>query len=196
MKSPVVAQTESRRVAVAGAAADTLGHRLAETVACSPLRHRALALGLRDAASLLALAVQRGCRHYAGVMPGDATAVREAATISDEELVVLLLHGANAFEPFLIRAAAELLRCRPMGARRLAPAARRERCGRVLAYIARAGREHDLAGREFWHELLAALGPQREVAPGVLPHWTRFVALQGVGRGGQSRGARWIGAAA
>lgn len=109
---------------------------------------------------------------------------------------MLLLHGANAFEPLLIRAAGELMRCRSMPADSLAKAATRERCERVLAYIARAGVQHDPQAAEFWTALLAALGPQRPVAPGLLPHWSRFVALEGVGRGGRQRNARWIGAAA
>ena len=175
---------------------DSLGRRLGETVPRSPLRHRARALGLREGSDLLALAVQRGCRHYAGVIPGRAATDPGGGVLSDEELAVLLLHGANGFEPFLIRAAAELLRCRSMRVADLAGAAKRERCERVLAYIAEAGVRHDATGTAFWSSLLAALGPQRPVAPGVLPHWSRFAALQGVGRGGIPQGIRWIGAAA
>ena len=175
---------------------DSLGRRLGETVPRSPLRQRTRALGLREGSDLLALAVQRGCRHYAGVIAGRAVHDPGREVLSDEELAVLLLHGANAFEPFLIRAAAELLRCRPMKVADLAEAAKRERCARVLAYIAEAGVHHDATGTAFWSALLSALGPQRMIAPGVLPHWSRFAALQGVGRDGNSRGTRWIGAAA
>jgi len=45
----------------------------------------------------------------------------------------MLLHGRNSFEPFLIRAAAELIRHRPIDVTRLANASKRERCQRVLA---------------------------------------------------------------
>ena len=116
--------------------------------------------------------------------------------MSDEDLVVLLLHNANVFEPFLIRAAAELLRCRPIAIECVTRAARRERCERVLAYIAHAGAHHDSDGAVFWTTLVAAFKSQRAVAPGVLPHWSRFVALEGVDRGRRQRAKRWIGATA
>lgn len=109
---------------------------------------------------------------------------------------MLLLHGRNAFEPFLIRAAAELTRACVVDPARLVLAAKRECCQRVLAYIARAGADHDVSGSDRWRSILAALGPQRQVPSGLLPHWSRFVALQGIDRRGRDRGSRWIGAAA
>ncbi len=174
----------------------TLGWRLGETVHRSPLRRRARAVGIGDASGLLALAVARGCRHYSGLVPENPLGDPGTVAISDEELVALLLLNANAFEPVLIRAAAELLRRRPIDVQKLARAARRERCERALAYIAQAGQVHDRTGAAWWAALLAALGPQRAIAPGVLPHWSRFAALHGFNRKGKSLGARWIGAAA
>jgi hypothetical protein len=94
-----------------------------------------------------------------------------------------------------LRAAAELLRVAPLDIARLAGLARRERCGRTLAYIARAGFAYDAAGGVFWGELLTALGVQAPVAPGVLPHWSRFVVLQGVDRNRRALGHHWAGAA-
>lgn len=172
----------------------TLAHHLGETATYSPLWHRARACGLHHSQILLALAAQRGARHYTGLASPAIAPSTDA--FSDEELIVLLLHGQNIFEPFLIRAAAELLRHRPLDVSRLVCHAKRERGQRVLAYIAQAGADHDAAGSIWWNFLLAALGPQRPIPPGLLPHWSRFVALLGIDRRGRDRGGRWIGAAA
>ena len=190
----MIAVDESQPIRERGPAAETLAGRLGETTHRSVLRRRAAGLGLRDGWDLLALAVRRGCRHYSGVGLARDVADPGLTALPNEELVVLLLAGGNAFEPFLIRAAAELLRAVPIDLSRLAGRARRERCERVLAYLARAGVERDSEGTEFWRALLAQLSPQRTVPPGVLPHWSRFVALHGVGRDGRNLGSRWIGA--
>ena len=189
----MVTAAESSSASAAGA---TLAGRMGETTHRSPLRWRGQSLGMRKAWDLLALAVTRGCRHFVRIAPTRLLREPELTVLSNEELLGLLLSGANEYEPFLIRAAAELLRATPFDAARLAALARRERCARVLAYIAQAGAAHDQPGASFWKELLAALGPQRPVPPGVLPHWTRFVALEGMTRAGRDVRVRWIGAAA
>ncbi|MSU66169.1 MAG: hypothetical protein EXS38_08740 [Opitutus sp.] len=176
--------------------ARTLAQHLGETAPYSPLWHRARALGLRDCHHLLAFAAQRGARHYAGLGSPVATKPTGVEELSNEELIGLLLHGRNLFEPFLIRAAAALIRHHALDAARLVLASKRERCQRVLAYIAQAGADHDATGSPWWNSLLVALGPLRPVPAGLLPHWSRFVALQGIDRQGRNRGSRWIGAAA
>ncbi len=181
--------------AIAPAGDESLAQRMQETCHVSPLRRHATALGLRDGWDLLALAVQRGCRHCAGVGPQRAGTDPGESVLANEELVVLLLAGENRFEPFLIRAAAELLRAVPVNVVRLVWLARRERVGRVLAHIARAGVAHDPQADFFWAALVSGLGPVASVPPGVLPHWSRFVALRGVGRGGRPLGKQWLGAA-
>jgi hypothetical protein len=175
---------------------DLLARRLGETAALSPLWQRARLLGLGRPRDLLAVAVDRGARHYGGGAPAPEASLAASRVLTDDELIVLLLHGRNPFEPLLIRAAAELLRRRPLDPHLLAKAARRERCERVLAYIAAAGVEHDPSGSEFWRALQTALGRQRAIPSGILPHWSRFVALLGVDRQSRPRGNRWIGAPA
>jgi hypothetical protein len=184
--------SKETRVAGHGVSADTLARRMGATAHRSPLRRHAVDAGLRDEWDLLALAVQRGCRHVAGVASREAVDPGRAV-LDNEQLIVLLLAGENPFQPFLVRAAAELLRAARIDGARLAWLARRERCAPVLAHIARAGAEHDADAREFWRALLVALGPQRPAAPGVLPHWTRFAVLQGMNRGGRPNAARWVG---
>jgi hypothetical protein len=104
------------------------------------------------------------------------------ASISNEELVALLLLGSNEYEPIAIRCAAQL--AGGCDAEQLARVARRERVGRPLAYIAKAARTHDAANEEFWGSLLDLLGEQQPVAEGILPHWSRFVSQTGVTRSG------------
>jgi hypothetical protein len=97
-------------------------------------------------------------------------------------LVSLLLLGSNDFEPIAIRCAAQL--AGECDAERLARVAKRERVGRPLAYIARAGTVHDPSNELFWMKLLAGLGEQSPVNEGVLPHWSRFVSQTGISRFG------------
>jgi hypothetical protein len=190
---PVACASPTR---TAFSATRTLAQHLGETAPNSPLWHRARALGLHQNQHLLALAAQRGAHHYAGLASPSIALPNVSAAFSDEELIVLLLHGRNPFEPFLVRAAAELTRSCAVDHTRLALAAKRERCQQVLAYIAQAGANHDAPWADRWNSLLVALGPQRPVPAGLLPHWSRFVALQGIDRRGRDRGTRWIGAAA
>lgn len=165
---------------------------LGETRAVSPLLRRARALGLRTLPELLAVAVSRGCTHYA--VPAGAEAVRDPGptALPNEELVVLLLLGEHAYDPTAIRCAAQLLGGENVDLAKLATLARTQRCARVLAHIADAGREHDERAPEFWRDLRERLGPVRAVPPGALPHWTRFVALSGVQRYSRRPTSTWL----
>jgi hypothetical protein len=145
-------------------------------------------LGFASPSDFARLAVARGCRHYAPAFPPSESDPGQEA-ISNEELVALLLLGANEFEPIAIRFAAQLAgRC---DVEKLAHVAERERVGRPLAYIAKAAVDHDTLNKEYWNELLARLGEQTPVAEGILPHWSRFVSQTGVTRfGGGS--VQWL----
>ncbi len=159
----------------------TLAQELGEISHCSVLLWRARGVGLRSTSDFIRLAVARGCRHYAPAFPPFESDPGFAA-ISNEELVSLLLLGSNEFEPIAIRSAAQLAgRC---DVEQLARVARRERVSRPLAYIAKAGSDHDLAQKNFWSKLLNCLGEQSPVADGILPHWSRFVSQTGVTKSG------------
>jgi hypothetical protein len=54
----------------------------------------------------IALAVDRGCFHYAN---GRKTVAISLAELSSEELIALLLSVANRYDPLLIRVGAQLL---------------------------------------------------------------------------------------
>ena len=164
---------------------------LGETRSVSPLLRRARALGVGTLPELLALAVARGCRHYAvEARPAVCDPGREA--LPDEDLAILLLLGEHSFEPMAIRCAAQLLGGPGVDAGRLATLAQRERCTRVLAHIAQAGAEHDEVAPAFWSDLVVRIGPVQPVPEGTLPHWTRFVSLSGAQRHSRRQVSVWL----
>jgi hypothetical protein len=161
-----------------------MAKRLGETAHCSPLLRKARRHGISTVTELVQLAVARGCSHYAGIFP-DSAVDPGLGAISDEELVTLLLLGEHPFEPFAVRCAAQLLTsCDGV---RLARLAERERVARALSYIVEAALAHDPEGAQIWRTLRAALGTQRPVPAGRLPHWSRFVSQTGVTRRGPGR---------
>ena len=166
----------------------TLAQEIGDISHCSVLLRSVRNFGLISAENFIQLAVARGCRHYAPAFPplGDDPGV---TAVPNEELVSLLLLGSNDYEPIAIRCAAQLA-CE-CDAERLVRVARRERVGRSLAYIARAGIVHDLSNKEFWRTLLAGLGEQPPIIDGVLPHWSRFVSQTGVTRYGGGE-VQWL----
>ena len=166
----------------------TLAQELGDISHCSVLLRSVRNFGLSSAEDFIRLAIARGCRHYAPAFPplGDDPGI---AAVPNEELVCLLLLGSNDFEPIAIRCAAQLA-CE-CAADRLAHVAKRERVGRSLAYIARAGIVHDPSNEVFWKTLLAGLGEQPPVSEGVLPHWSRFVSQTGVTRYGGGE-VQWL----
>jgi hypothetical protein len=166
----------------------TLAKELGEISHCSALLKRASRLGLDSVSDFVGLAVLRGCSHYAPAFPHFEKEIG-FESISNEELVALLLLGSNEFEPIAVRCAAQLTgRC---DAEKLAHIARRERFERALLYIATAGRDHDAANEEFWNKLIGLIGVQRPVTEGILPHWSRFVSQTGVTRYGEGD-VRWL----
>jgi hypothetical protein len=159
----------------------TLAQELGEITHCSVLLRTARRFGLQTPSDFIRLAVARGCRHYAPAFePTDCDPGIEV--ISNEDLVGLLLLGSNEIEPIAIRCAAQL--AGGCNAEQLAKVARRERVGRPLAYIAKAGGTYDVSNGEFWSKLLDLLGAQHPIREGVMPHWSRFVSQTGVTRSG------------
>ncbi|HEY5551323.1 MAG TPA: hypothetical protein VIK52_05525 [Opitutaceae bacterium] len=142
-------------------------------------------LGLCDLRDLIAIAVQRGCTHYRSAADGSDANDPGRDVLADEELAVALLTGEHPFDPVALRCAAQLVSGAGIDSHRLSFLARRERCERALAHIARAGMAHDEKDREFWKALLDSLRSPQPVPPGVLPHWTRFAVLTGVQSGGR-----------
>ena len=141
-------------------------------------------LGFETTEDFIRLAVSRGCFHYGPGFPmGRSDPGKDI--ISNEELVALLLLGANEYDPFSVRCAAQLISA--CDVRKLAFMALRERVERPLAYIAQAAIKYDVNNGDFWFELLSLLGEQAPIPDGILPHWSRFVSQTGITRGGQGK---------
>lgn len=155
----------------------TLAQELGETSHCSALLRTARNAGLRSTGDFIRLGVARGCYHYEPAFP-PLEKDPGLETISNEELVSLLLLGSNEYEPIAVRCAAQL--SGGCDTERLAFIARRERVERPLAYIARAALTYDPSNSGYWTKLLSRLGAQAPVADGILPHWSRFVSQTGV----------------
>lgn len=146
---------------------------------------KARRLGFDDIDLLIQLSVRRGCRHYQ--QNGTPSDIQEPSfsKLSQDELVVLLLHGNNRNEPMAIRCAAQLLKSQFISPIKVTALAIQERCETPLKYIAQQGLKHDPEGHDLWITILNALG-DRGTSPqeGKLPHPSRFMINPGIQRGG------------
>jgi hypothetical protein len=169
----------------------TLATSLGYTTPVSLLRHKAKRLGIGSLAAAMALAVTRGCRHYA-IPTSEMTPVDPGrGQLSDEELVILLLVGDYPCDLQAIRCAAQMARAPGISPSLLGGLAMREKAIRVLAHIARAGIEHDKLGKDFWQEVLRLTGEPAQRCEPALPHWSRFVAMPGLQRSGPAA-THWL----
>lgn len=150
----------------------------------SPVLRKARRCGLRTPRDLLCVAVRRGCRHYAPVDFDPQAAFDPGKDrLSDLEVAIAMLSGAQRYEPQLVRCAAQLLGAPGLRPESVARMAAMERCVAIVRHIAEAGQRHDREGGAFWTEVLGRLPPSPPVRAGVLPHPSRFVVQTGfVGR--------------
>ena len=160
---------------------ETLAHRLGTTTHVSPLLMKARRLGLRVPEDLCTLAVQRGCRHYWQGTEPEGELVPQAK-LSNAELALALLTIAAPYDPHMIRCGAAMLSASGNDPATLACLAAWERSEAVVRYVAECGSGYE-PENPFWSELLGLLPPALPPKPGVLPHPTRFVAMNGYERG-------------
>lgn len=173
------------------ASATTLAHKLGDTTHVSGLAIRLARLsGAGDHLPewLLKTAVERGAKHYQRDF--DPSLPPDNPRIPDEEIGVALCLGQMPHEPWLIRAAAQLLSSPHVEPKRLARLAEMERVEPVLLHIAAACERVDEA-LEPWATLRKRLHPRRTVRTDALPHWTRFAILPGLTRDGYAP-PRWL----
>jgi len=160
----------------------TVAAQLGGTPHLSPLLRKARRCGLGSPDDLLRLAVKRGCTHYAP--PGfDRTSVNDpgAENLSDAELAIALISGAQEYHPMRIRCAAQLLGKPGLDAQAASRLALMERCEAVLAHIAGAALTHDLPEHQSaWTRLLTPIKRRQALPPGRLPHPSRFCLQTGV----------------
>lgn len=160
---------------------DTLAHRLGTTAHISPLLMKARRLGLRVPQDLETLAVQRGCKHYwQGNEPTQE--LLKQGQFSNEELAIALLTVAGKYDPHAIRCGAAMLGAEGNDPANLARLTLLERSETVVRYVADCGKLYEPENL-FWRKLLSLLAPAVPPKPGVLPHPTRFVAMNGYVRG-------------
>jgi hypothetical protein len=160
---------------------ETLDRRLGTISHLSPLRAKLRRLGIGDASCLLALAVERGCRHYrpyVEAIEAKAPPVPRAQ-LGDEEVCIALILGSWNYDPVMIRAAAQLLAGASIRVELLARLAVQERCETVLGYLAGCGERTEPAN-PFWKRLLEKLPPFPPACPGALPHPSRFRSETGI----------------
>lgn len=169
---------------------DTLARRLGTTTHVSPLLMKARRLGLRSPKDLCALAVQRGCRHYS--RGGEAAKELPAQEqFTNAELAMALLTIAEEYDPYAIRCGAAMLAAEANEPVALARLAVWERSESVVRYVAECGARFEPAN-PFWRRLLECLPPAPSPKEGVLPHPTRFVAMNGYERGvGRTMTTEW-----
>ncbi|MBI2949836.1 MAG: hypothetical protein HYY23_19565 [Verrucomicrobia bacterium] len=171
--------------------APTLAHALGDTPHVSGLAIRLArqsGAGVRLPEWLLKVAVERGATHYERDF--DPALPPDVPEIPDEEIGATLCLGQMPDNPWLIRAAAQLLSSPRVDAARLARLAEMERVEPVLLHIAGAAERVDKAV-EPWATLRRLLHPRRRVRTDALPHWTRFAVLQGLTRNGYAPAA-WL----
>jgi hypothetical protein len=171
----------------------TLAQKLGDVTHVSPLLRKVRELSgcMEDEVGewLLKCAVERGATHYRRDFPPDLPP--DDSSLTNEELGVALCLAHHAFNPMLIRAAAQLLSAHDTDADTLARLAVMERCEPVLLYIAEA------AGRvapeqEPWASLRAQLASRRRVRTDCLPHWSRFVLQTGYTPEGRGHHVEWL----
>lgn len=166
------------------ASAPTLARKLGDTAHVSGLAIRLARLsgaGDRLPEWLLKVAVERGARHYQREF--DPALPPDHPAIPDEEIGVALCLGQMPHEPWLIRAAAQLLSSPRVDIDRLVRLAEMERVEPVFLHIAAACARVDET-MEPWASLRNRLHPRRTVRTDALPHWTRFAILPGMNRDG------------
>lgn len=166
--------------------APTLASKLGDTAHVSGLAIRLArqsGAGERLPEWLLKVAIGRGAKHYQRDF--DASLPPDNPAISTEEIGVALCLGQMPDDPWLVRAAAQLLSSPQVDPQRLARLAEMERVEPVLLHIAAACERVDKA-LEPWATLRRVLHLRRTVRADALPHWTRFAILPGLTRDGYS----------
>src|SRR5688572_26187979 len=119
------------------AATPTLAHKLGDTAHVSGLAIRLARVsgaGERLPEWLLKVAVGRGARHYQRNF--DPNLPPDCPDVSDEEIGVAMCLGQMPYEPWLVRAAAQLLSSPKVDPEELTRLAVMERVEPVLLYIA------------------------------------------------------------
>jgi hypothetical protein len=157
----------------------TLARFLGEPTHRSLLQRKLERHGIRTTEELVALAVQRGCTQYQN---GIQVPVVPESELSNESLAALMLSTSQPYNPRLIRAGAQLISDPTIHLKKLLFEAVKERALLPLVYIARCGQKAE-PDNPFWklmvREAEANLRNRKPIAPGILPHPSRFTIQMG-----------------
>lgn len=171
-----------------------VAHTYGSTTHLSALLRKVRRLGFATSDSLLRLADARGCAHYApgSAAAGDAVADPGREALSNTELGIAMISGAQEYNPHLMRCAAQLLSDPETEVNVLVRLARMERCAPPLRYIAEHARRWDKGREHFWEAVLSGLPRGGVGRPGVWPHPSRFMLQSGYQRGGGVPQPVWL----
>ena len=180
LKSGIPARIFKRVIKSSDIEKGTLAAHLGVPCHVSPLLAKMRRLGFPTSRAFAALAVARGCHHYAAFADPDiAVNTVKSAEISDEELAIALLSPANPYDPMLIRIGSQMLsgpKCDPSKLVRLAI---QERCTSILKGIAECGKVTE-PHEPLWARILERLPICQSIPSGVLPHPSRFRIETGI----------------
>ncbi len=173
----------------------TLAHRLGTTTHLSPLLQKARRLGVRAPEDLERIALERGLRYFGCAAPpvdGNGTApVPQPEQFPNEELAIALMSPSLPYSLNRLRMAAAMLGADGISAGKILRLARMERCETVVRHIAECAAAVEPAHR-LWRALLQELPVPPPLAPDILPHASRFVAMSGLDRTGRNMRVQWI----
>ena len=171
----------------------TLAQKLGDVTHVSPLLRKVRELSgcAEDQVGdwLLKCAVGRGATHYRRDFPTDPPP--DNPSLTNEELGTALCLAHHAFNPMLIRAAAQLLSAPDTDAQALARLAAMERVEPVLLHIAGVA-ERFAPDQQPWAYLRANLSRRHRVRTDALPHWSRFVLQTGYTPAGRGQHIEWL----
>ena len=167
----------------------TLAEKLGQKAPDSCLLKKAAGLGLHSQAKLEALAVARGCTHYAS--PGMILPAVSEADFTNEELAIALLSPALAYSAHTIRVGGAMLSAIGSDPKLIARLATQEGAVAPVRYIANAALQFE-PENAYWTGLLELLPQTLPIADGVMPHPTRFVSMTGITRGKVGRVVVWL----
>jgi hypothetical protein len=175
-----------------------LSTRLGTTAHLSPLIHKANRLGLRAPEDLEHLALARGLRYFGRVPQANNESCTESVApapnpeqFSNEELAIALMSPTLPYSLNRLRMAAAMLGAHGISAGKILRLARLERCETIVRYIAECA-SHVEPAHPLWQTLLHGIPASPSLAPDILPHPSRFVAMSGLDRTGRNPRTQWI----
>lgn len=172
-----------------------LAKRLGTTAHLSPLMQKAKRLGVHTPEDLEHLAIARGLSYFGRIDPASDASNRvpmpDLGHFSNEELAIALLSPSLPYSLNRIRMGAAMLGANDVSAEIVLRLARLERSETIVRHIAESAARVE-PDNPLWQTLLRRLPTHQPLAPDILPHPSRFVAMSGLDRSGRNLRMQWI----